>query len=229
MSKVWFIRHGQCTANIGEATRSPAEAKLTEQGWQEAYAIAKYLSPMLEHESIRIFTSPYIRAQQTAQATLELCGIKRIETLPVQEFNYLALYYTIPTTAAQRSSLVRNYWEQCRPRDRYDHNTESFIDFIARIQRVLKTLQHTQHAEDELKVVFSHHLFMQGVRWLSIRNIRTHAKHLQPSNMKDFHTFVKHHPIPTGAIIKATYNQRGYHLRSKIEIETIHLSNAVTR
>ncbi len=102
MMDVWFIRHGECTANIGDATSSAHEAHLTARGWQEAYAIADYLSHLPEHKLTRIISSPYIRARQTALATQDMLGVKNVETLPVQEFNYLAL----PTvTAIKRSHL----------------------------------------------------------------------------------------------------------------------------
>jgi 2,3-bisphosphoglycerate-dependent phosphoglycerate mutase len=229
MSNILFIRHGQCIANIGVATSFAFEAKLTERGWQEAYAIAEHLSRISEHESIRIFSSPYIRALETAKATQDLFGGKQVHTLPVHEFDYLDLSREVATTTAQRSPLVKEYWGRCRPHYRHNHKAESFIDFISRVQRVVNALWNPPYIDDEFVVIFSHHLFIQAVRWLSIQNTEIQAKNLQPSDMRDFHDLVQRDPIPTGAIIKTTSSQRGYHLPPKIEIETEHLHNSATR
>lgn len=225
MKDVWFIRHGQCTANIGDATRSAHEAHLTARGWQEAYAIADYLSYLPEHKLTRIISSPYIRARQTALATQDLFGIKSVETLPVQEFNYLALPNKVSTTSAQRSPLVKDYWERCKPLYRHRDRAESFADFIGRVQSVLNKLRGQKYKEDTFIVVFSHHQFMQAIRWLLEREGEIYARDLQPSEMRDFHTFAKSCPIPNGAIVKAAFSQNKYYLWP--EIETSHLHKQV--
>src|SRR6266700_4817704 len=222
MMDVWFIRHGECTANIGDATSSAHEAHLTARGWQEAYAIADYLSHLPEHKLTRIISSPYIRARQTALATQDMLGVKNVETLPVQEFNYLALPNRVSTTSAQRSPLVKDYCERCKPFYRHRDKAESFADFIDRVQNVLNKLQGQKYKEDMLIVVFSHHQFMLAIRWLLEREGEIHPGNLRSSEMREFYAFAKNGHIPNGAIVKTALSQNEYHLWPEIEISHLH-------
>mgnify|MGYP002653971246 CR=1 FL=1 len=62
-----FIRHGQSTGNAGVPCHDLASIELTELGWRQAREVARAWT---ETPSL-IVTSPYLRARQTAEATIQ--------------------------------------------------------------------------------------------------------------------------------------------------------------
>src|SRR5690348_16995820 len=121
MPDVWFIRHGECTANIGEATRTAQEAHLTPRGWDQARQVAHYLHKHLCGQSFKIITSSYLRAQETAEPTRRVfpkapCDISE----KVREFDYLSLPTNILTTSNDRASLVNMFWQRNDPDFRHE-------------------------------------------------------------------------------------------------------------
>ena len=83
---VHFVRHAQSAANAGWASDDPASIPLTPAGQQQAaaFAAAWPSAPAV------IASSPYLRAQQTAAPLISRFPVARRETLPIQEFTYLA-------------------------------------------------------------------------------------------------------------------------------------------
>ena len=86
MVRVWLIRHGQSESNAGLPSADWRGIPLTELGHQQAERIAEVFAdpPKL------IVSSPYLRAQQTAQPTIARYPGAACEEWPVQEFSYLA-------------------------------------------------------------------------------------------------------------------------------------------
>lgn len=201
MPEVWFTRHGECTANVGAATRNAWEAMLTARGHEQARRIAAYLSHKVDDQSLRIITSSYERARQTALPTSLFFKEASFEVWPqVQEFDYLSLPANMFTTAFDRSSLVQEFWGRCSPSFQHGNKAESFNDFISRVQGVLQQLSEFQ--EDKLVVIFSHHQFIQAVKWLLKGGVKGSSP--QPQEMNDFYQFFKNKRtfVPNGAIVK---------------------------
>ena len=73
MKKIYFIRHAQSEANLKDILASRQDFPLTEKGRQEAVAIASEFKDIAQLD--RIFCSPLIRAQQTAQPIAEAFGL----------------------------------------------------------------------------------------------------------------------------------------------------------
>jgi broad specificity phosphatase PhoE len=72
MKTIYFIRHTQSEANLKDILASRQDFPLTEKGRQEAVAIASEFKDIAQLD--RIFCSPLIRAQQTAQPIAEAFG-----------------------------------------------------------------------------------------------------------------------------------------------------------
>ncbi len=70
-----FIRHGQSTGNAGILCHDLALLELTELGWQQSREVAASWAETAD----LIVTSPYLRTQQTAAATIE-----RFPNVPVE-------------------------------------------------------------------------------------------------------------------------------------------------
>lgn len=219
MPDVWFIRHGECTANIGEATRTAQEAHLTPRGWKQAQQIAHYLHKHLYRRSFKIITSSYLRAQETAEPTRRVFPKAPCDSSEkVREFDYLSLPTDILTTSNDRASLVNMFWQRNNPDFRHESRAESFTIFINRVQDVLSDLREQQ--EDTPIVVFSHYQFIHAVWWLL--NRETQGADEQTSAMSDFYRVLKEVPISNGAILK-TYLSRDK--QTVLSYETSHLVN----
>ena len=85
MVRVWLIRHGQSESNAGLPSLDWRNIPLTELGRRQAERVAEVFAdpPRL------IVTSPYLRARQTAQPTIDRYPEAAFEEWPVQEFSYL--------------------------------------------------------------------------------------------------------------------------------------------
>lgn len=73
MKTIYFIRHAQSEANLKDILASRQDFPLTEKGRQEAVVIASEFKDIAQLD--RIFCSPLIRAQQTAQPIAEAFGL----------------------------------------------------------------------------------------------------------------------------------------------------------
>ena len=73
MKTIYFVRHAQSEANFKGILASRQDSPLTEKGRQEATVIASEFKAIAPLD--RIFCSPLLRAQQTAQPIAEVFGL----------------------------------------------------------------------------------------------------------------------------------------------------------
>ena len=156
MLTVHFVRHGESAANAGNATSDPALIPLTEKGWAQARAVAE----SFEQAPSLIVTSPFERAQDTAQPTIQRFPGVPVETWAVEEFTYLSPGRCANTTAAERKPWVENYWVSADPDFVDGPGTESFAGLIQRARESLRRL----HGMTGTVAVFGHGQFIQAVR-----------------------------------------------------------------
>lgn len=192
MPTVWFIRHAQSEANVGQPTAHPATIKLTPEGIEQAYSIASFLkTPDL------IITSPYKRTLETAQPTLERFPDVDHEEWPVEEFTYLAPLDTL-TTSFERKPMVEAFWQREDPSYVDGEETESFTAFISRVQSVIERLRQTRVSSI---VVFSHEQFIRAITWLFLKGKLEPGSTLCPHSMRQFKDFLTMFRMPNGAIL----------------------------
>lgn len=192
MALVWFIRHGQSHANVtweGPVADHAADP-LTEVGGQQAACIAAYA----EMPPSRIITSPYRRALQTAQPTMQRFAEAQHAVWPVQEFRSVSREGGRANSVAVVQAADIAYWERCDPHYVDGRDAESFASFIARAQNVLERL--TRHP-DEFLMIFSHAQFIRAVQWIQLHG------HREPdvSAMQRFCALIFEMPVPNGAIL----------------------------
>jgi broad specificity phosphatase PhoE len=159
MKLVRLIRHGESAANAGEASVDHATIPLTPRGVEQAHLVSRSFTfaPDL------IITSPFLRAQATAQATAAAFPGTPHETWLVQEFTYLEPARCAGTTVAQRRDWVGAYWTKVDPVFRDGSGAESFLDFISRAQSFL--IRVAAHPAQNI-AVFAHGQLINAVAWL---------------------------------------------------------------
>jgi 2,3-bisphosphoglycerate-dependent phosphoglycerate mutase len=191
MPTVWFIRHAESEANAGLPTDNPATIRLTPRGFEQAEDIAQSFTrpPDL------IITSSYLRTQQTAKPTLARFPSVPHENWSVEEFTYLALDGV--TTFNERRPKVEDFWTRLEPAFDNGKGTESFIQFITRVQGVWYELR---SSKKEFIAVFSHEQFIRAVVWLLLNNKMETDPGLCPDCKERFRSFLKSSPMPNGAI-----------------------------
>lgn len=117
-------------------------------------SVSELLNPDL------IVVSPFIRTRQTAQPLIDLYPEIPVEEWPVQEFTYLDFACCVGMTAEQRAPLVREYWERNDPDHIDGESSESFAQFIDRVDLFLFRCRDVRGR----LCGFSHTMFMQAVR-----------------------------------------------------------------
>jgi broad specificity phosphatase PhoE len=187
---ITLIRHAESQANAGAITLTPKSIELTERGHQQA----KSLAASLDITPALIVVSPYVRAQQTAQPTIEKFPEALVEQWPVQEFTYLAPGRCRNTSMEQRVPWAAEYWERADPCHRDGDGAESFAEFLGRIQDF--TARSSSRAESPI-LVFTHQMFIAGCLWL-----RSHSTAEPIGGMREFRKYMLENVIPNVGMVR---------------------------
>jgi broad specificity phosphatase PhoE len=160
--KTTFIRHGESTGNAGIRAHNLALLDLTDKGRQQARDVAASWAEI----PTLIVTSPYLRAQQTAQPTIERFPGVPVEVWPIQEFTYLEPNRWNGTLSVQRRPHIEAYWQTAGPEYQDGPGAESFASLLRRAEIALAKLEGM--ALDASVFAFSHGQFIQAVPgWFS--------------------------------------------------------------
>ncbi len=157
-----LIRHGQSTGNAGMPCHDLALLELTDLGWRQSREVA---ASWTEAPDL-IVTSPYLRPQQTAAATIERFPNVWIEVWPIQEFTYLQPSRWNGTLSSERMPYLERYWSQADPEFSDGEGAESFSTLLHQARAVLGRLEALPAMS--LVYVFSHGQFIQAVRSLVV-------------------------------------------------------------
>jgi broad specificity phosphatase PhoE len=163
MTHAIFIRHGQSTANVGEPTKNFAKVPLTELGWEQARTLAESwkMTPS------RIVVSPFLRTQQTAEATIVRFPEVAVETWPIYEFTFWDPDNWTGGEAKDMMHEVDRYWHRGDPELRFGRTAtregaESFAMMLGRAEDALRRLEAMQ--ENAPVLLFTHGHFIQALR-----------------------------------------------------------------
>jgi broad specificity phosphatase PhoE len=190
MKKVWWVRHGESVSNAGGRVSSVASVALTEKGQEQAQQFAADLAdaPPL------VIYSAYVRTRQTAAPTLARFPQTPHEEWPMHEYSFLPAAAYEGTTEAERQPATQAYWAAQDPHLRLGLGSESFVDFIGRIDTALTQL--AQRPEPFI-VVFNHGFFMRGVIW----RLLTPQSPEDPVMLNSFRAFTEFFPTPNTVIL----------------------------
>ncbi len=151
---VRLIRHGQTTANAGEATDNHADIPLTALGEHQARALVKTIAQPPD----LIVVSPYRRTLDTAKPLIEAYPSVPVETWPIEEFSYLAPARANGTSWVERKPIVAEYWQRADPAYVDGAGAESFVHFVGRLRAFHQRLWRC----DGRVVVFGHGHFLRA-------------------------------------------------------------------
>jgi broad specificity phosphatase PhoE len=191
MTEIWFIRHGESESNAGLPTSDTAKIILTPRG----FAQAEHIVEAFARPPSLIVTSPYLRARQSAQPTIERFPQARVEEWPVHEYTYLSLASRHNTTLHGRKPLIDAYWERCDPHYLDGEGAESFVALVARAEQ---TLERIKRLDDDFVAIFSHGLFMRTLIWVVLAGpIQNDA-----ATMRRYRGFISGFSAPNGSILR---------------------------
>lgn len=193
MSTFWFIRHGESESNANMRTVHPARSALTARGKMEASAVVDAFS---EKPSL-IVSSPYLRAQQTAEPLRHHFNPLPYREWAVEEFTYLSPVRYLHTTGTERWPYVVEYWKRNDPHFKDGDEGESFAELMGRVKATISRLQ--EQTADKL-VIFSHGLFLSALLLHSLTGITATT----PDAMIRFRRFARAMQIPNCSILKAS-------------------------
>jgi len=139
--KLYFVRHGESTANLlHEFSNSGFKHPLTEQGVAQAHAVADTLSGLAFK---KIYTSPLLRAQQTAQLLSARLNAPLEISVALQEWSVGAYEGTTNPAGWELHRQVQEDWFVHRKFDSKIPGGESFNEirtrFIPFIQRLIRS------------------------------------------------------------------------------------------
>ena len=196
MKNIWLIRHAESQSNSGEKTTHPGTSILTQRGLLQSECIRSYIQCRPDI----IIHSPYTRALQSAQATINKFLDVTVDEWPVQEFVYLPHEKYMNSTQADRLAAVNEYWQQCDPEQKASDKAESFIEFIDRIEMIVdKLMRRKDHV-----IVFTHGHVIRAVIW----KIITGALKNNTIGMAQYRSLRQAIYIPNAAILKIRLDEQ---------------------
>ena len=145
MSRCWLLRHGSSQSNEAGASADSWSISITSTGHREAREAARLWS-RIAPKTFRLFSSPMLRALQTAehiQALFPHVPIVLIEEL--HEFEPFDFSHLPPMRPVDRQPLMKSYWDRCDP-DLVGEGrrAESFAHFRWRVEVALSRLRSSE-------------------------------------------------------------------------------------
>ena len=129
--KVFFIRHGQTTANVDRIYAGQTDVKLTEEGRAQAEA----LQPILEKTPFdRVYSSDLSRAMDTAKLALPGCRLHTTALLREYDVGYVLgrKFGDFPPELEKEYLLTKNYALFG------GESTQTVCDRVRQFQRILE-------------------------------------------------------------------------------------------
>lgn len=162
---LYLLRHGESVANVTHTFASrKLDLPLTEFGFEQVKQIA---SPMKALGFSKIYTSPLIRAQQTAEIVGNTCGLKPIvlEALCEIDVGILDGKCIEEQNRQMIYDDVISKWDK-RQNQAGFQDGESLSDVKKRIDNFLSNIDNT----DTKVLVVGHGLFFMAFIWLFCEN-----------------------------------------------------------
>ena len=184
--RLYFTRHGESEANVlREISNRGLKHPLTEKGRQQAQALAAELLPA---GITAIYTSPLLRAVQTAEILSEALGVGFEITDALREYDCGILEGTSGPETWAAFLALREAWWPGRQWERRIEGGESFLDMRARFVPFIDELLAVDDRSNKALVLIGHGGLYLSMLPLVLVNV-------------DFE-FAAHQPFPnTGTVL----------------------------
>jgi len=154
--RLYFVRHGESEANLlHEFSNSGRKHPLTEKGLTQARALAQTLAGLEGPPVEQVYTSPVLRAVQTAQIVAESLGVPLEITEALREWNVGIFEGTDSPTGWELHRQVQEDWFVHRQLDHKMPGGESFLEIRDRFVPFIEKLVR-QGRPDQAVVLVSH-------------------------------------------------------------------------
>ena len=178
-SRIILVRHGESVANAGGKTADHATNPLTPFG----RAQSRDFSERLDCRPTLLVTSPFLRAQQSAEPLRQRFPDVPVEEWLIQEFTFLDPSRHRNTSEMDRQPYVRTYWQRHDPAYIDGLGAESFTLFLDRTREAIHRL--VNRNPGGCIIMFTHGFFMQAFRLVVLFPNATDAELM--SNFLRFH------------------------------------------
>lgn len=163
----WLLRHAQSLTNTG-ISGDPHQTPLSPVGKQQAQWLAKRFNATFPAKGSQplsmVVTSELPRTHQTIAPLLALQPHLKHEIWPIHEFTNLPYAVASGGDQIAKNTAIKTYWKQCDPHftATNDGKTESFLNFIARVDNCIDRLKTIDH---QRMLLCGHGLFLTALRW----------------------------------------------------------------
>ena len=152
--RLYFVRHGESEANLLRVFSNRGwQHGLTDMGRQQALAVAQKLK---EVSVAKLFSSPLLRAVQTAEILSEELGVPYETTDALREFDCGILEGKSDATSWEVYYRVRNDWLQHGHWETRFEQGESFLDIKERFVPFIEQLVEVHGRLQENIVLVGH-------------------------------------------------------------------------
>lgn len=189
---IHFVRHGQSHSNVGGLTMAHHAIPLTELGHAQAQALATLLPSVPSC----VWTSPFLRAQDTAAPYCTMAGQSAQALELLHEFEMIDPDLLEGMTGAERRPVADRYWEEADPDRRMGTRAETFREFEGRVEAFRR--QWLAQLPDGA-VLFGHGMWTALLFWKLLGFQATDSQ-----GMKAFRRFQLGFPMPNGAVYRLT-------------------------
>lgn len=196
MNTIYFIRHGQSTANAGGITLDNRNIPLSNLGFTQADRLAKKQSNLLPLQPSKIYTSSYLRTQQTAEPYCQAVNACSVVHPLFYEFTNIDPLLLQGMTGDERWPFIKAYWDKANPYQREGVHAETFIEFDDRVHEFMKQL----YLFENNTVLFGHGVFFSLLIWKNLG-----FKVNNSTSMAAFRQFQMALPMPNCGIYTLKY------------------------
>lgn len=146
MLKLIILRHGQSEADVRRVCEGRADFPLTGLGLDQADRAGQWISA--HYRLSAIYSSPLIRARQTAQAVADAAGLPVTELADLMEFNNGLLAGVPISEVAHRFPVVPDV----APHEAV-YAQETKLEFRLRAENVMSKILHDHASSDAVCIV----------------------------------------------------------------------------